>query len=270
MPGSNVSATMVVRHGCVRRRARLMVGLLLSASLLLVGCVPMIQRLSDSPPVTGQVLDARTGEPIAGVQVQVLPRDLDPGPATVSDAQGGFSLPERDRLRLFLAMAGTAVEHVLLEAVDVRAAPDTAQSDISQSDTARPGSPQRVGYATATKWMRQPAPATENRIVILMLPSQSGDAVAATSCGRAPQHIPPQHSYALHLLDLLPALLDTDWFRQRLIEDTAVGHRHAETLDYLAREAMRECGERFPEAYRETLDDYHERVWESRSGNALE
>ena len=265
MSGSNVSATMVVRHGFVRRRACLMMSLLLSASLLLVGCVPMIQRLSDSPPVTGQVLDARTGEPIAGVQVQVLPRDLDPGPDTVSDAQGGFSLPERDRLRLFLAMAGTAVEHVLLEAVDVRAAPDTAQSD-----TARPDSPQRAGYATATKWMRQSAPATENRIVILMLPSQSGDAVAATSCGRAPQHIPPQYSYALHLLDMLPTLLDTDWFRQRLIEDTAVGHRHVETLDYLAREAMRECGEPFPVAYREVLDDYRERVWESRSGSTLE
>ncbi|MCH8543913.1 MAG: carboxypeptidase-like regulatory domain-containing protein [Alcanivorax sp.] len=227
---------------------------LLSASVLLAGCIPMVQRLSDSPPVTGQVLDARTGEPVAGVRVQALPRDLDPGPTTVSDARGHFSLPERDRLRLFMAMPGTALDHVLLAAVE-----ESGDGDSSQ----------RIGYGTATKWLRQPAPATEGRIVILMLPrhpgapaGEGGNATAAPSCelmseNGSPQHDSPQHDYTFRILDMLPALLGSDWFRQQLSDDPDAGRRHAETLDYFARTALRECGGHpRSEAHREALQDY--------------
>ena len=217
--------------------------LLLSASMLLAGCIPMVQRLSDSPPVTGQVLDAHTGEPIAGVRVQVLRRDGVSGPATLSDARGDFSLPEQDRLRLFLAMPGVALDHVWLTAVE-------------RSGDADP-SP-RVGYGTAIKWLRQPAPAREDHIVILMLPRESGGAAAQDVA------VAPPCDYTFRILDMLPELLGSDWFTARLVADRDVGRRYAETLDYFARLAMRECGGHpRSEAHREALEHYRRSLTDS-------
>ena len=60
---------------------------------LLSSCIPQLLRVT--PPVRGQVTDARTHRPVSGARVGFTEVHTT---GTVTDAQGRFSLPERQRL----------------------------------------------------------------------------------------------------------------------------------------------------------------------------
>ncbi|WP_111655800.1 hypothetical protein [Isoalcanivorax indicus] len=201
----------------VKYRGKAALAVLVVAVAVLTGCIPMTARQTDSPPVAGEVLRASSGVPLAAATVSAMPRDLAPGPHTVTDAMGRFELPERDRRRVFLAMPGMA-----LDRVPVRARHD--------ADTLQ-------GYGLAGKWLRQPAPAPQVEMVILMLPRVDTVSLSDTC------QLEGIHAYAAQLLTALPSLQEAPWFRARFLDDREFALRWYQDLDWFAALARRACGD---------------------------
>lgn len=198
------------------------VGMLVMMCAVLAGCVPVSARLTDSPPMTGVLLDADTGAGVARATVVALPRDVPPGPETVSDSAGRFALPERDRRHLFLAMPGAA-----LDAVPVHAR-------LHAGD----GSSERYGYGVARKWLRQRSPAPAVTVPIVMLP-YTGPVVLSDTC-----RLDGVEGYVARLLEALPALREQAWFHDRFVDQPDVGRDWYDGIARLMDQARRACADR--------------------------
>lgn len=186
--------------------------------LMVPACVPMVTHMVDSPPMEGLVLDGRTGEPLANVQVIAHPRDLEPGPRTLTAANGTFSLPERSRLRARMAMVGMATELVPVEA------------RLHEN---------HVGYGGAGKAMAQATPAAMAHPVILMIPD-AGEQTLGEGCV-----LKGQDAYAVQLLRTLPELMEQTWFQTRFTNTSeggnGLGRLFEETLSHLLAGIRAQC-----------------------------
>lgn len=189
--------------------------LLAAALVWLAGCVPMVTRMADSPPVNGIVIDGETGEPLEGVPVAAQPRELDPGPETVTDAGGRFELPERSRLKMHVFMPGLAYE-----LVPVMARPDD----------------RHVGYGGARKVLAQRVPASLAYTTIVVLPDR-GEREVGTAC-----KLTGRDAYVVQFVESLPVLQERAWFRQRFVGNREAGRQLTGMLGRFFNVAKQRCG----------------------------
>lgn len=82
--------------------------LLIVSLLLLAGCIPTIKKQWDVQPVEGTVVDAETGEPVAGATI--ISRN-NPSLIATSDSQGRFVIEEQTHVGFHMLMAASALDH---------------------------------------------------------------------------------------------------------------------------------------------------------------
>lgn len=78
-----------------------------SLSLLLIGCIPTVQRLWDAQPVSGTIIDGDTGTPVNGATISLItsPEGAQESARTAtSNAQGEFTLPGDSHIGFHMAM----------------------------------------------------------------------------------------------------------------------------------------------------------------------
>ena len=78
-----------------------------SLSLLLIGCIPTVQRLWDAQPVSGTIIDGDTGAPVNGATISLItaPEEAQANARTAtSNAQGEFTLPGASHIGFHMAM----------------------------------------------------------------------------------------------------------------------------------------------------------------------
>ncbi len=87
---------------------KLKTALLIASLQPLVGCIPTIKKQWDVQPVQGSVIDAKTGQPVAGAIV--ISRN-NPSLIATSDSEGRFVIEEQTHVGVHLLMAASAMKH---------------------------------------------------------------------------------------------------------------------------------------------------------------